>query len=78
VVGSQGAGEVGEVLLEQGDGFVESARVLVGVGEVVACGQGVGVVGAEDADAVLEGLLVQGDGLVELARVLVGVGEVVP
>ena len=36
MVGAQNAGEVFEVLLEEGDGFVESARVLVGVGEVVA------------------------------------------
>ena len=36
MVGSQDAGEVFEVLLVQGDGVVESAGVLVGVGEVVA------------------------------------------
>ena len=34
MAGSQDAGEVGEVLLEQGDGVVESAGGLVGVGEV--------------------------------------------
>ena len=36
MVGSQDAGAVGEGLLEQGDGIVESACCLVGVGEVVA------------------------------------------
>ena len=41
---------------------------LVGVGEVVARGQGVGVVGAEDPLAIGEGALVQGDGLVQVAR----------
>ena len=61
----------------QGDGFVESAGSLVGAGEVVARGQGIGVVGAQDTGAVFEVLLVQGDGFVESARVLVGAGEVV-
>ena len=36
VVGSQDAGAVLEGLLVQGDGFVEPACVVVGVGEVVA------------------------------------------
>ena len=36
MVGSEDAGAVGEVLLEQGDGLVEPARVLQGAGEVVA------------------------------------------
>ena len=36
MVGSQDAGAVLEGLLVQGDGFVESAGSLVGVGEVVA------------------------------------------
>ena len=36
MVGAQEAFEVLEVLLVQGDGVVESACVLVGVGEVVA------------------------------------------
>ena len=70
-------GAVVECLPVQGDGFVEPARFPVGGGEVVACGEGVGVAGAQDAGAVFEGLLVQGDGLVEPARVLVGAGEVV-
>ena len=35
VVGSQDAGAVGEVLLVQGDGLIEPARILVGIGEVV-------------------------------------------
>ena len=40
-----------------------AARRLVGDGEVVARGQGVGVVGAQDPLAVGEGALVQGDRL---------------
>ena len=46
----------------------EPPGLPVGVGEVVAVGQGVGVVGAEDPLAVGEGPLVQGDRLGELAR----------
>ena len=76
MVGAQDAGAVFEVLLVQGDGFVEPARVVVGAGEVVACGEGVGVVGAQDAGAVFEVLLVQGDGLVESAGCLIGASEV--
>ena len=77
MVGSQDAFEVLEVLLKLGDGLIKSARVPVGIGEVVACGEGVGVVGAQDAGVVFEGLLVQGDGLVEPARVAIGSGEIV-
>ena len=36
MIGAQDAGAVFEVLLVKGDGVVESARVLVGAGEVVA------------------------------------------
>ena len=36
MVGAQNAGEVFEVLLEEGDGFVEPARFPVGAGEVMA------------------------------------------
>ena len=61
----------------QGDGFFDSACVLVGAGEVAVRDQGVGVVGAQDAGAVFEVLLVLGDGLVEPARFLVGAGELV-
>ena len=62
MVGAEDAARVGEGLLVQRDGPVEVAGRLVGVGEVVAGGQGVGVVGAEDPLAVGEGLLVQRDG----------------
>ena len=58
MVGSQDVGASVEGLLEQGDGFVESARIPVGDGEVVARGQGVGVVGSQEAFGVFEGLLV--------------------
>src|ERR1700694_3559270 len=54
----------------------KASRRLVGVGEVVARGQGVGVVGAEYPLALGKGGLVQRDGLVEASRRLVGVGEV--
>ena len=75
--GPQDTGAVFEDLLGQGDGLVEPAGVLVGAGEVAACGEGVGVVGAQDADAVGEDLFEQGGGLVEFASFPVGVGEVV-
>ena len=55
MVGAQDAGAVVEGLLEQGDGLVESAGGLVGVGEVVACGEGVGVVGAQGVELCVEG-----------------------
>ena len=63
-MGPQDAGAIVEGLLQQGDGVVESAGGLVGVGEVVARAQCVGVVGAEDVGAIVEGLLEQGDGFV--------------
>ena len=44
VVGPQDAQGLGQVLLVQVDGLVEPARSPVGVGEVVARGEGVGVV----------------------------------
>ena len=77
MVGAQDAQAVGEGLLVQGNGLAEAAGGLVSVCEVVAGGQGVGVVGAQDAQAVGEGLLVQGDGLAEAAGRFVGAGEVV-
>ena len=55
-------------LLVQGDGLGEASRRLVCVCEVVARGEGVGVVFAQDADAVGQDLLVQGDGLGEASR----------
>ena len=74
---SQDAGAVLEGLFEQWDGLVESARVVVGDGEVVACGEGVGVVGAQEVLEVFEVLLEQGDGVVEPASVVVVEDEVV-
>ena len=53
----QDAHGLGQVLLVQVDGRVESARGLVGVGEVVARGQGVEVVGSQDTLAVDQGPL---------------------
>ena len=47
---------VGEVLLVQGDGFVESARVLVCASEIVARGQSAGVVGSQDIARLSDGL----------------------
>ena len=58
MVGSEGSGSGLEVFLEEWDGVVESARTLVGVGEVVAGEEGVGVVGAEDSGSGFEGFLV--------------------
>jgi len=50
-------GAVLEDLLMQFDSLVELSRVMVGVGEVVACLERVRVVGSQDAGAVLEDLL---------------------
>ena len=77
MVGSEGSGSGLEVFLEEGDGVVESARLPVGEGEVVAAGEGVGVVGSEDSGSGCEGFFEEGDGVVESARLPVGVGEVV-
>ena len=63
MVFAQDAGAVGKDLLVQGDGLGGAARRLVCACEVVARGQGVGVVFAQDAGAVGQDLLVQGDGL---------------
>jgi len=64
-------------MLLQGDGLVEFARFPVGVGEIVACGEGAAVVGAQDAATATEYLLVQDDGFVEPAARSVSAGEVV-
>ena len=73
----QNAFAIGQVLLVQGDGLLESTRGLVGEGEVISRGQGVGVVGPQDAQTVGQVLLVQIDGLLESARGPVSVGEVI-
>ena len=77
MVEAQGASDVVEVLLVQGDGFVEPARIPVGSGEVATCGRGAGAVGTHDAHGICEDLLLQGDGLVESARLPVGSGQFV-
>ena len=68
MVFAQDASTVFGDLLAQGDGFGEAARRLVCACEVVARGEGVGVVFAQDADTVGQDLLVQGDGFGEAAR----------
>ena len=60
----------------QRDSAAQVTRRLVGGGQVVADGQGVGVVVAEDPQPVGKGLLMQRDGAVQVTRGLVGVGEV--
>ena len=79
MVFAQDADTVGQDLLVQGDGLGKAARRTVCACEVVARGQGVGVVLTQDADtdAVGEDLLVQGDGLPEAARLPVCACEVV-
>ena len=67
----QDAGAGGEDLLVQGDGLVQASRRLVCACEVVARGQGVGVVFVQDADTVGKELHVQGDGLVQASRRMV-------
>ena len=75
--GAQDAGEVGEVPLEQGDGLVESAGCLVGIGEVAARGEGVKVIGTRETGEVGEVPLEEVDRLVKPARIPVGTGEIV-
>ena len=48
MVGAEDSGPSFENFLEKWDGVVESAGLLVGEGEVVATGEGVGVVGSEE------------------------------
>ena len=74
---AQDTDTVGQDLLVQGDGLGEAARGLVCVCEVVARGQGVGVVFAQDTDTVGQDLLEQGDGHFEVARLQVCACEVV-
>ena len=77
MVGAQDSDEIGEVPLEQGDGPVESAGGLVGIGEVAARGEGVKVVGTRETGEVGEVLLEQTDSFVESAGFPVGAGEMV-
>ena len=58
MVGSEELLFGGEGFFEEWDGVVESARILIGAGEVVAGYQGVGVVGSEELLLGFEGLLV--------------------
>ena len=48
MVGAEGLGAVGEVLLEEGDGLVEPSRVAIGAGKVVACAKCIRLVGTQD------------------------------
>jgi hypothetical protein len=68
---------VGERGLQQGEGVMGPAGVLVGVGQVAAVDKGVRVPLAEHSLVVGERLFVKGDGLIEPARRLVRVREVV-
>ena len=63
--------------MAQFDGFVESARILVGGGKVVAERESVWGVRAKDIGKHFEVLLVQGNGFVESAHSLIDIGEVV-
>ena len=58
MVGSEELGLGCEGFFEEWDGVVESARSIVGGGEVVAAGEGVGVVGSEDSGSGFEGFFV--------------------
>ena len=68
MVFAQDADTVGQDLLEQGDGLGEASRRLVCACEVVARGQGIGVILAQDTDTVGKDLLQKGDGLAKAAR----------
>ena len=58
MVFAEDANTVGQDLLEQGDGLGEAAHRIVCACEVVARGEGVGLVFAQDADTVGQDLLV--------------------
>ena len=77
MVGAEDAGHVRQEVLVHVDGRGELPRLLVGVGEVVARGECVGVVGAEDAGVVGQEVLVHVDGRGEVPGLLVCEGEVV-
>ena len=68
---------VGEQRLVDRDRVVNTARRLVGSGEVVAGRERVGVLGAQDPLAVGEQRLEDRDRVVDAPRRLVGAGEVV-
>ena len=75
MVFAQDAPRVSEHLLVQGDRLTQAPRRLVGAREVVAGGEGVGVVGAQNPRTVGEHLLVQGDRLTQAPRRPVGARE---
>ena len=77
MIRSQQVFRVFEVLLAQFDGFVESARSLVGGSKVIAEMGSVWSIRAKDIGKHFEVLLVQGNGFVESAHSLIGIGEVV-
>ena len=58
MVGSEDSGSGFEGFFEEWDGVVDSARCPVSESEVVAAGEGVGVVGPEDSGQGCEGFLV--------------------
>ena len=58
MVGPQNAFAVSEVLLEQGNGVVESFRQFVGVGKIVPRNQDVEVIRLQGTESVSENLLV--------------------
>ncbi|CAL9278760.1 hypothetical protein SUDANB135_00056 [Streptomyces sp. SudanB135_2055] len=68
MVGAEGAFAVGEGLAVQVGGFLVLPEAIQGVGEVVADGEGVGVVGAESAFAVGKGTADQLGGSLVLAQ----------
>ena len=57
----------GEGFFEEGGGVVESTRILVGEGEVVAGTEGVGVVGAEESPRLLRRVLEDLNGAAEIS-----------
>jgi hypothetical protein len=64
VVGTEDTLGVGECLLIQRNSLPDAARGQIGIGEVVAGDQRVGVVAVENSLPVSERLLKQGDGVV--------------
>ena len=66
---------VGDEPLKQGDSLIEAPRLVVTVGEIVACAERLRMILTQNTCIVFENLLVQGDGLIEAPCLHIGVRE---
>ena len=73
---AKNAGAVGDEPLKQGDSLIEAPRLLVTVGEIVACAERLRMILTQNTCIVFEDLLVQGDGLIEAPCLHIGVRKV--